>query len=401
MAGWQLGKILSDLEIAGRSIGEWVQTGYAHVDKFLAHMKYFFAFVAETSNLVWSGFGKAVTVVFYEVMSLLAKIPGVGALLGIFGDMEKKAADARSAYDGSLEASRRAYDANMAAARKSRDDQVAFADRVLGSFEEQTGAVKKAGDAHAQTRRKQGAAETEFVLKLADVNQSFERMSDILEKARYRYAELGLEIKKATASPQEAKFLDIEKDYQDALKKADGDRKEIEKALQEAQERVAKAEETAAKKNKNRQKTDPIQAVDPQIYRGLAEAKEKQAQVAQEISNIVEAETRRRNSRIGELNKEFDREIEERTQSDYALRIAAAQKWAAALIRVEKAPADAGIFTQEEYERRRQKILGASGEVIAKMTGERNSAIVEAQTRLQLSLLDMQEKEMAAPKADI
>ncbi|MCX7817406.1 MAG: hypothetical protein N2317_07875 [Syntrophales bacterium] len=36
-AGWQLGKIISDIENAGRSIGEWVQAGYAYIDKFLAH----------------------------------------------------------------------------------------------------------------------------------------------------------------------------------------------------------------------------------------------------------------------------------------------------------------------------------------------------------------------------
>ena len=401
LAGWQLGKIISELQLAGRSIGEWVQTGYAYIDKFFAHIRYFFTYIAETSNLVWTNFKNAVVLVFYEVMALLTKIPGLGAILRIFGDIEAKAAAARQSYYTSLEASRRAYDQNMAAARKSRDEQIAFADRVLESFEKQNEAARKHENIYTNSARKNMAAATEHVLKLADVNQSFDRVSDTLEKAKRRTEELNLELKKASASPQEIKLLDIEKDYQEALEKAKEYRKDIERAVREASERIAKAEADAAEKNKKRQKTDPMYGVDPKIYQELEKAKQKQRAVQEEVTKIIQMETDRRNARITELQREFDREIAEKTKSDYDRRIDDLRKWADDLIRYEKAQLNLGIITQEQYEQRRRAILDVSNQQIQKLMDEHNQAILESQTQYMLSVLDMQEKEMSAPRVDI
>ncbi|MBC7334401.1 MAG: hypothetical protein H5T85_08135, partial [Actinobacteria bacterium] len=169
-----------------------------------------------------------------------------------------------------------------------------------------TDKAKNSMDNYSSSTNKSTKTLTEYVLKLRDVNNILDRMTDILDNARKKTEELILETKKASLSDKAARFIDIAKDYEENMIKAREFAKDAERVVREANERLQKAQEEAAEKNKKREKKDPFYKIDPKAIEALKEAENKKKEIIEESNKIIIAANQKRITAIARLDEDIN-----------------------------------------------------------------------------------------------
>jgi hypothetical protein len=285
MAGWKLGQYISQMEIMGLTIGEAMQAGYASIAKFGAYAIYTWDMIGATAKSVWGQVKEAGRILFYEFIAIIQEsFPKMAQFFGLTDDYRQKADSARSAQSAIYQD----FIKNQTAAEIKLKQGLSIQELIReGIFAEADARGKAAaaaakGSSNLDKEMKKGAtAATEYSLTHSAVNAALDRMSDILRSVKTDVIEFASEIKKMTATSHDVKLIDIEAAYQKDMAAVEKYKNDMDRAVRELQEKIAKAQTDATEKNAKRDVKDPITAVDPALHtdlkKKLAEQKELDA----------------------------------------------------------------------------------------------------------------------------
>lgn len=383
LAGWQIGSWISRMELGKKTISEWIQLGMIKLTEYLEYIKYVFAHVPIYAQKAWA------------IIKLTLKKPFISEEA-----YREQLAEIEKITEERLKELQERYKQNLAqvdimkemleAESQARHKQVEVVDRAKNSM-----------DNYSSSTNKSAKILTEYVLKLRDVNNVLDRMVDILDSAKKRSEELILETKKTSLSDRAARFIDIAKDYEENLIKAREYAKDAERVVREAYERLEKAREEAAEKNKKREKSDPFYGIDPKVFEALKEAEKKKQEIIDESNRIIIAANKKRIAAIAKLDEEINNEITEKNRVEIEKRIEEIKKWEREMIDALNTRYLEEEYAYAEYWARRERITKTSTQLINKILDESRQQELEAIARHNLAVLDMAEKEMSLSKVDI
>ncbi|HOK07762.1 MAG TPA: hypothetical protein PLW40_11310, partial [Syntrophales bacterium] len=307
--GWQLGKQIAQMEILGLTIGEAMQAGYASIAKFGAYAVYTWDMIGATAKSVWGQVKEAGKILFYEFIATIQEsFPKMAQFFGLTEDYRKKSDSARSAQSAIYQD----FLKNQAAAESKLKQELSLQESIREEIFREADArhkIKNATDSAAKSTedltagsRKGKAAAVEYNLAHSAVNSTLDRMSDILKGAKEKVLEFASEIKKLTATSHEAKLIDIEDAYRKDMAAIEKYKTDMDRAVRELQEKIAKAQSDAAKKNAKRDANDPITAVDPALQADLQHMLKAQAEVNAQVETMRKQAQEKRDIAIAQEN---------------------------------------------------------------------------------------------------
>ena len=168
-AGWQIGTLINQWEIAGKTVGEYIQLVMAGVDKASVYIGYLADRIAITLDTIWRGLSSSITVIVSELTASLNNIPGIGNLISddYVASLAVKAAAAQEVLGGLAAAQA----AEVDLAEQTRDKKLAFVDQIIEGINAEAAArnavVKTAEDAAANSIKVNKIASDDQVKLLA------------------------------------------------------------------------------------------------------------------------------------------------------------------------------------------------------------------------------------------
>jgi len=273
MAGWMIGKKITEMEILGLTIGEAMQAGYASIAKFGAYAVYTWDMIGATAKSVWGQVKEAGKILFYEFIATIQEsFPKMAQFFGLTEDYRKKADSARSSQSAIYQDFIKNQTAAEGKLKQELNLQESIREEIFRGADARN-RIKNATDSATKSTeeltagsRKGKAAAVEYNLSHEGVNQTLDRMTDTLKSAKEKILEFASEIKKLTATSHGAKLIDIEDAYRKDMAAVEKYKTDMDRAVRELQEKISKAQKDAAKKNAKRDANDPITAVDPAVH---------------------------------------------------------------------------------------------------------------------------------------
>jgi hypothetical protein len=189
--------------------------------------------------------------------------------------------------------------------RGAKDGALGFADqnyKMLGSFNRVEDAVMKMGRADETAKKTGTQAAGEYNLTQSALNGSLDRMADILNSAKDGVSEFGAEIRKLTATAHEAKLIDIDETYRKDMEAIEKYKTDMDRAVRELQEKIAKARADAAKKNAKRDVGGPVVAVDPALQADLDNMLKAQEEAHEQVEIMRKQAAEKRRIAVDQEN---------------------------------------------------------------------------------------------------
>lgn len=309
LLGWQLGKQIAQMEVLGLTIGEAMQAGYASIAKFGAYAVYAWDMIGATAKSVWGQVKEAGKILFYEFIATIQEsFPKMAQFFGLTEDYRKKADSARSSQSAIYQD----FIKNQAAAEGKLKQELSLQETIReeifrgadarNKIKDATDSATKSTEDLTAGSRKGKAAAVEYNLAHSAVNSTLDRMSDILKGVKEKVLEFASEIKKLTATSHGAKLIDIEDAYRKDMAAIEKYKTDMDKAVRELQEKIAKAQSDAAKKNAKRDANDPITAVDPALQADLQNMLKAQAEVNAQVETMRKQAQEKRNIAVAQEN---------------------------------------------------------------------------------------------------
>ena len=307
--GWKLGQQIAQMEILGLTIGEAMQAGYASVAKFGAYAVYTWDMIGATAKSVWGQVKEAGRILFYEFIATIQEsFPKMAQFFGLTEDYRKKADSARTAQGAIYQDFIKNQTAAEGKLKQELNVQESIREEIFrgadarNKIKNATDSATKSTEELTAGSRKGKAAAVEYNLSHEGVNQTLDRMTDILKSAKEKILEFASEIKKLTATSHGVKLIDIEDAYRKDMAAVEKYKTDMERAVRELQEKISKAQKDAAKKNAKRDANDPITAVDPALQADLQNMLKAQAEVNAQVETMRKQAQEKRDIAVAQEN---------------------------------------------------------------------------------------------------